>query len=752
MNLDEMVRPLRQRLASLRRRVRGLLLLLGAGRIAVLLGASLAALFVLDYVLRLPLSVRAVFLVILVLSTAAALARHLLRPLLASLPDETLATSVERAHPALNDRLRSSLAFARASEDPDNEDSREMMRAVVDETLRDAASIPFRRVAVARTPVRWAAAAAALVILLFAAAAARADLTSIFVKRSLLLRNVSWPRRTDLAVEGMEPGVPLRVTLGRETTLRVRARGSVPDRVRFAFWETVAGPERADEIELTPSADDSSLFAFTLKVYSSYRFTVSGGDDDREEVYEIEALTPPSVLGIEMEAAYPEYLGMEPAVLDGGGQRVPQGTRLTVRVRTNLPLREATATLGSDEPIPMVLAAPDLATFDLVAEKNVRYALRLVGTNGEENDPGADTFLLLVVQDQPPSIRVRTPDAQSEYLAGGVVLVSFVAQDDHRVEGVTLRYHVNDEAERVVHAGESGGDSVRALVPTNREPQSLGGVFAIDLARLLKIDGKLIDKGDRLVFELEATDSAGKVRQTRSPLRVDVVGDEEMGQILQGKQHELRDTVRRADTRARDTAEKITVVRDVSNVPEEFRRANALAQASQGRVLEQLDTAARRVGWLFNLYIFNRLDDRSAAEQILPFYERHLLAPSDPGAPPFRGTLYRDLWRAFTEKRIRLGDAQLKLLEMAFLADMLSTEQGPRAYRALGRAGAAADAKERAEALAEADAALSAILEGLGRLERLMSEWESYEGVVGWFKSLRETEESIIDELRKEAK
>ncbi len=748
MNFEEMVRPLRRGLAGLRRRVRVLLLVLGAGRLVVLVGAALAAFFAADYGLRLPLSVRVVFLALLVAATVTALVRHLLRPLVARLPDETLATSVEAAHPVLNDRLRSSLAFARAADDPDNDDSREMMRAVVEETVREAAAIPFGRVAAARVPARWAAAAAALALLLGAAAAARADLASIFATRALLLRDVAWPRRTTLSVEGMTPGVARRVTLGRETTLRIRADGSVPDRVRFAFWETVAGRARADAIDLTSSADDPSLFAFTLKVYSSYRFTASGGDDDREEVYEIEALTPPAVLGIEMEARYPDYLAMPPETLEGGGQRVPQGTRLKVKVRANLPLREALAILGPDEPRPMELLAPDLAAIDLVAEKSLRYALRLVGTNGEENEPGADTFLLQVLQDQPPSIRVRTPAAQAEFLAGGVVLVAFAAQDDHRVEGVTLRYRVHDEPERLVKAGESGGDAVRALVPSSRPPKELRGVFAIDLSQLLRQDGKPVEKGDRITYSLEAVDSSGRTRETRTPQRIDAVGDEELSQILHGRQQELRETVRRADGRTRETVEKVALVRDVLAAPEELRQASALAQASQARVIDQVETLAQRVEWLVNLYVFNRLDDRSAADQVLPFYERHLLEPSDPSARPFRDELYRELWRAYGEKRIRLGDAQRKLLEMAFLADGLATEQGPRASRALSRVGSSADATDREQALAEADLALRTILDGLERLERLMREWESYEGVVGWFKSLRETQQAIVDELK----
>jgi hypothetical protein len=173
-----------------------------------------------------------------------------------------------------------------------------------------------------------------------------------------------------------------------------------------------------------------------------------------------------------------------------------------------------------------------------------------------------------------------------------------------------------------------------------------------------------------------------------------------------------------------------------------------MAQASQARVIDQLDSLAAKVGVLVNLYVFNRLDDRSAADQILPYYERHLLEPAEPGAPPYRGDLYVTLWTAFTEKRIRLGDSQLKLLEMAHVAVGLATEQGPLAYRALGRAGTHADAAERESALAEADRALRTILDGLERLERLMREWESFEGVVGWFRSLREAQRVLLDEIK----
>ena len=748
MSLLELTRPLRQGLAGLRRRVRSLLIVLGVSRIVVFVGIALVVYFLADYLLRLPLSVRAVFLFALLGGTAVVFVRRLLAPLATPLDDERLAARVEAAHPELQDRVKSSLAFSRAVDDPDNEDSPELMRVVVEETVRLAGSIRFQDVAHSHVAASWAVGAVALAFVLTTAAIAQAELATTFLQRSVLLRDVSWPRRTTLTVAEMTPGTPRRVTMGRETTLQIRAEGSLPDRVQFSFWEAGADPDTADRIELTPSAEDAAAFAFTLRVLTSYEFSVKGGDDDRELVYRIEALTPPAVLGIEMDATYPAYLERPAETLKGGGQRLPQGTRVRLEVRTNMPLSRATIALGAEEPAELSRAEPQLFTTELTAERNVRYSLRLVGVNGEENDPGVDTYLLQVARDQPPSVRVLTPGARSDRLAAGVVLIAFSARDDHRVTRASLYYRVNDDKERVVATGEAGGDALRPLRTPGLPPDHVRGVMAIDLTQLRKGNGKLVDKGDRLSFYFEATDSSGRKQRTRSTYRVELVTEEDLSQTIQGRQQELRESVRRADGRAHLAADRREQIKDTREDDQEFRRWTGLAQAAQARVIDDLDSVSRRVQGVLNLYVFNRLGDRSAANQILPYYERHLLLPSDRTAVPFDGRLYRGLWHALKERRIRAGDVHAKLVEMADLADRLATEHGPRAYRAIGQAATSRNEQELDIALADARAEQKTITDGLAKLSRLMREWESYEGVVRWFKALRDTEQGVVDEIK----
>jgi len=747
-SLLELTRPLRRGLGRLRRRVRGLLVLLGASRTLVFLAVALVLFFLADYFLRLPLWVRGIALVGVLAGAGTVLFRRLLRPLAHPLDDARLAARVELAHPALADRLKSSLAFAHAHEDPENEDSPELMRVVVEETVREASALRFVDVANNALAVRWAVGAAVLLVGVLVATVAQKDLVGTFAQRSLLLRDVAWPRRTTLVVEDMTPGEPRRVTLGRETTVAVRAIGSVPDRVQLALWERDSDPRAARRVELTPSPEDPALFALTLRVLTSSSFTVTGGDDDRALVYTIEALTPPSILSLEMDVAYPEYLERKPETLTGGGQRLPEGTRARLRMRTNMGLRLASIAVGADDPRPFEVVDETTYETDLEAEKDTRYSIRLVGTNGEENDPGVDTFFLQVARDQAPTVRVRAPGPRAERLAGGVVLIPFDARDDHRVTGVRFQYRVNDGEERTVAVGESGGDAIRTLAPADASPERVVGVVAVDLARLRGGSGAAVAKGDRLTYHFEASDSADQVERTHRDQRIDLVTEEELTVSIENRQQELRDSVRRATNRARDAADMLDYVQDARQDPAEFRRWTGRAQAAQARVIDDLDSLSRRVQGLVNLYVFNRLHDRSAADQILPFYERHLLEPTERTGIPYRGRLYRALATALRERQIRASSAYAKLIEMADLGHRLAADYGPEAYRALGRVGVATAPADLESALEEVRTAQRTIADGLAKLARLMREWENFDSVVRWFKGLRDTEENIVNELK----
>jgi len=750
--LKEVVAPLRAGLASLRRRVQALLLLHGLSRLVVVALVMLAVQFVADYGLRLPLGARAFYLLLLLASLAYIATRHLLRPLFAARSDMLLARRVEAAHPELADRLVSSLAFERAVADPENEESPALMRVVAEQTAALAGRIPFAAVAVARTPARWGALAALLLLLGGVTTLSHPVEASIFLRRAVLLSDASWPRRTTLAVVDMLPGEARRVTLGRECAIQIRAEGSAPGRVLFTFWErgSDGSAGRPETVELAPSAEDPSLFPFGLLVQASYSFTVTGGDDDRALEYRIEALRPPAVLGIEMQCTFPPYLGLAPQTLAGGDQRVPEGTSIRLLVRANMDLARASLSFGTGEPRTLEPAGERAYGLDLVADRDLRYAIRLTGANGEENDAGTDTYVIRIAKDHPPVVRVLTPGARVERLPGGVVLVSFTARDDYRLERVVLRYAVGEGKERTVVLGESGGDAVvmrRAPAAAGEDgADALLALAVFDLARLLDDQGNPLRPGSFVQYGIDATDSAGQTQRARALSRIDAIPDEDLARLAEAWQEDLREAVARARDHAANPV--FDGHAEARAEPGELRRWAGRAQATQARVIDDLDTLSRQVQNLLNLYVFNRWGESGTAEQILPYYETHLLEAGDGSGQTFRGSLYRTLRLAQEEKVIRGGLGYSKLVEMCDLADRLAADHAPAAYRALARAGARETLPEAVDAaIEEARGRRQTVLDGLDRLARLMNEWQTFETAVRSFKALRDVQEGVVREL-----
>jgi len=750
MTLSQLALPLRAALARLRSRARAAALALGASRIVAYLLAACALLFAADYLLRLPVEARRVALAALAISLAVEAYRRIVRPLAARLPDARLAARVERAFPVFQDRLVSSLDFAAEPRDPENEDSPELMREVVEETISLARTVPFAKVVRLRPAARWGAAALLLLGAGAAAAGSQPELFSIFLQRDLLGRDVSWPRRTTLLVEGMDPGVPRAVTRGRETTIAVLAEGSAPDRVEFTYWEEHAPAEGMERIELEPAADDPHRFAITLPVYGSYRFTVTGGDDTRALEYRIEALRPPSLLSIRVECEFPAYLGRPPESLVGGDQRVPQGTKARIVVQADAETARAALGLGADAPVEMASSGPHLFAHELIVEKDVRYSVRLSGTNGQENDAGADSFVLRSVKDQAPVVRIHAPGERAERLATGVVLIAFTARDDHRVEGARFLFSVREGPERSLPLGDVAAPEARAMRAPGSTPELLGGVVAIDLALLRRDDGQTLGRGDSIRYRVEATDSSGKVQDT-TPRRIEIVPEEDLARTVEGRQQNLHEGVAGATQRAAEVRGLLATAKDAlagsSPSVDEARSVGRKAQALQGRLAQDLSRLASQSKEIANLYVLNRLDDRSGADQALPWFERHLLERVGDSGAPFDGTLYRALWTAILERSLNAAGSLAKLLEMADLSDRLGVDHGPAAYRETDRLGFASDPEVARDAVAAAAGELARIEEGLARLARLMREWQSYEGVVRLFKSLAEAERKVTDEV-----
>jgi hypothetical protein len=310
-----------------------------AGTLAVAGLVFIAASFALDRSLRLEVGYRAALLAVLALVVARIVVKRLVRPLRVRLSDDELALAVERHDPPLRQALISAVQFERTLAQPAVGDSRQLMTYVVGEVTERARKIPFGGAIDGTRALRYGS----LVVLLVAAVGTWIGIDrgsfKLWFKRNVLLSALEWPRRTQL--EFLEP--VLRVPQGDDLTLRVGARGEVPEQVelRYAF----AGGERgAEPMTLTGDAEFRCTLASLLEPVTVY---AEGGDGLSREL-RIEIVERPVVSGVRVTVTPPAYLGLPEAEVAAseGDVRVLRGSVVKLSARSDKPVSEAFVLVG----------------------------------------------------------------------------------------------------------------------------------------------------------------------------------------------------------------------------------------------------------------------------------------------------------------------------------------------------------------------------------------------------------------------
>ena len=134
LEVENALAPVYRRIDDLRRTMRRRFLLDGLLVLAATALGLVVLSFAFDRLLDLPLGVRAVFNGAIVIIVLVTVYRRVIRPLSVPLTDEGLALAIEARRPDMRDRVISALQFARQIEDPENEESPELMLALLEET------------------------------------------------------------------------------------------------------------------------------------------------------------------------------------------------------------------------------------------------------------------------------------------------------------------------------------------------------------------------------------------------------------------------------------------------------------------------------------------------------------------------------------------------------------------------------------------------------------------------------------------
>ncbi len=622
--------PVVDQLRRVRSRARGLLL---AGAAATLLAALLAGLLgagILDYLLRLPAWLRAVFWVAGIAALVYGFWR-LVRPALGFRPSLTevalrLEHSEEGRKAGISGLLASGLELA---EHPETTPvGGWMAENVVREArerfagVRASSILSLRRTRDSYIAAGVCLAAAAMVVILAGPMLAGIGLARVAAPWS----GAQWPKRTAL-VDGTEVEVhplgsalPLRATITK--TDRPEGETRVTARYRIITAEGAGAPQRVlltgqgkgDDGRETYERliEPGTLAAGAESATLEYWFETS---DDRTESRRVTLVRPPAVVGAEATISMPAYARSTGSAFvsgphdlgTGADQRaivgpVLAGSDLTLKLRLNKPLPPPPAadrTAWAQANLPGLPEAAAIAVtgevweFSWRATESLRLPFRIADRHGIRGTEET-VFSFDIIEDKPPSATVVEPREDESVLATARVAISGEGRDDVGIRSVEILVQaakpsegsmgaapepVGEPAMVAASAFGEGGEPVRSQASAGLT-LALGELRDMDLA---PGDEVWIYASARDNYEL---DGARHDPVRSSPRKLRIIGEDDLLRQIQSELASVRKVTMRLDEEQADLA---GAVAQGSVSDDESRRQQALSQ----RIGQQRESVQR---------------------------------------------------------------------------------------------------------------------------------------------------------------
>ncbi|MSR42578.1 MAG: hypothetical protein EXS29_03405 [Pedosphaera sp.] len=430
--------------------VRAKLLAVSAGggvSLAVMLATGLLAGGMLaDWLLDLPLAVRAALLAVNVGALSYILFRDVLTPIVNRPDDDAVALLVERALPQFRSRLIAALQLARpqaihAGASP------VLVTELIRETETMARPVPFGDVVNSFHSVKLALAA-----LIFLAAGvygyhSLGDDANDLLKRAFLSQDTLVPRKTRVTLVGGDRIVPT----GDAVPIEAAARGLVPNAgklvVKYASGRTVEYPM---------ARTNGMSFVRTLEaVQESFTFTVKLNDGQSQPT-KVEVVPRPGVAGIEAVQDFPKYTELGSVKRSLGDLTLLAGSVLKLKVTPSKEVTQATVFLfGTTITNKLAMKSggngPELMVeIPVPKEEFSGFSIHLTDKHGFSSKDEA-IYRVDVLPDKAPTVRITYPDRKEELITQRArMLMAFEALDDFAIAKVRLAYSVDGGATKAV--------------------------------------------------------------------------------------------------------------------------------------------------------------------------------------------------------------------------------------------------------------------------------------------------------------
>lgn len=199
--------------------------------------------------------------------------------------------------------------------------------------------------------------------------------------------------------------------------------------------------DNGGEWESTPmQRNPDGGFGFTIyAVRDAASYYVTAGRLKSAE-HRINVVDLPGIERFKITYDYPTWTGLEDREEEGGGDvRAVAGTRVKLEVTTTQPLESPLLVIDGNGEELKQSGATTSGSFQVKQEGHYRIATRFLG----EVVPLTPDYLIEVVEDQKPEIRIVRPGRDYRATALEEVPVRIEARDDFRLDALELHYSVN---------------------------------------------------------------------------------------------------------------------------------------------------------------------------------------------------------------------------------------------------------------------------------------------------------------------
>ena len=434
-----------RRLRRVARRLRGTALSEGVARVVGLGAVAAFVQFALDSTLRgLEWSMRAALLGVIVVCLLLLAWRRIVQPMRCRIRLADVAHLIERRHPHLSSHLVSAVRFSAGEVGSAEVNSRAMMASVVRSAGEQARSLDFDAVVDPRRRRRSLTVLTLVLLVALSVTFLAPDSTALWFARNVLLREVPWPRRTELIVniEGEE----LLAARGDDVLIEGVARGVQPREVDV-LAVTPAG-RFARETMVTVGSPDAYRYRHTFRdLREDFAFHLEGGDDRTDPIH-VRLTDRPRVTRTELRVTPPGYTGLS-AVTLGDGERSASmlvGSEVTIAAETNKPIVSAVLMSG-DEPIVQASRDDGLHIASVMPVRTTTYHYELLDEDGFQNRQPV-RIAVRIVKDEPPHVRMRVGGAGDMITPDAVLPVEVECADAYGLATVELTYQVLREGEQ----------------------------------------------------------------------------------------------------------------------------------------------------------------------------------------------------------------------------------------------------------------------------------------------------------------